>query len=46
MHRFLPKRFQSSYASGIGHDAPFTYVVGSGFNTTTQRDEALLWRRR
>jgi hypothetical protein len=46
LHRSLPKSFRSSSAGGIWHDARYTYVVGSGFNTQTQRDEALMWRKR
>jgi hypothetical protein len=43
LHAFLPPEFSSSSASGISHDAGVTYVVGSGFNGTTLRDEAVMW---
>jgi len=40
---FLPAGFTTSVASAIWIDAGVTYVAGYGFNSTTQRDEALLW---
>jgi hypothetical protein len=44
LHAFLPAEFNhSSIARGIWHDGTSTYVVGKGFNSTTGRDEALLW---
>ena len=45
LHSFLPSDITSSGASGIWHDGAFTYVVGSGFNDATGRNEALLWIR-
>jgi len=44
LHAFLPKKFESSVASGIWHDATHTYVVGYGYNSKRQRQEALMWR--
>jgi hypothetical protein len=47
LHRYLPKRFGGdSYAMGIWHDANYVYVVGWARDTSAQRDEALMWRRR
>ncbi len=43
LHAFLPAEFESSYARGIWIDGVSTYVVGFGYNTTTGRDEALMW---
>ncbi len=44
LHTFLPAEFANSIANGIFSDGIFTYVVGSGFNTLTGRNEALLWK--
>jgi len=44
LHAFLPREFGESLASGIWHDAEYTYVVGYGYNTKRQRQEALMWR--
>jgi hypothetical protein len=41
----LPAGFTRSYALGISSDGVNTYVTGSGFNTLTNRNEALLWTR-
>ena len=43
LHAFLPSGFTQSHARGIWHDAGVTYVVGYGYNSTTARDEALMW---
>jgi hypothetical protein len=43
LHAFLPAEFTGSEAYGISHDGGFTYVVGVGFNSATQRGEALMW---
>jgi hypothetical protein len=45
LHGFVPPAFSSSYASEIevAHDGTI-WIVGGGFNTTTQRQEALVWR--
>jgi hypothetical protein len=43
LHAFLPANFTSSSAAGIWHDANSTRIVGSGFNSTTMRTEALMW---
>ncbi|MEQ1932548.1 MAG: hypothetical protein ABL962_01525, partial [Fimbriimonadaceae bacterium] len=43
LHAFLPTSFTISEASAIWHDGSVTYVVGSGYNSTTGRDEALMW---
>jgi hypothetical protein len=46
LHNFLPANFtMSSYATAIWHSGPYTYVLGYGFNNTTGRNEALLWKR-
>jgi hypothetical protein len=44
LHAFLPKQFQSSMANGIWHDDTYTYVVGYGYNSRRDRNEALMWR--
>lgn len=44
LHRLLPSSFGGSVANGIWRDAHFTYVVGFGFNNTTGRQEAIMWR--
>lgn len=46
LHTFLPRDFEDSLASGIWHDATYTYVVGYGYNSKRQRQEALMWRKR
>jgi hypothetical protein len=43
LHAFLPPEFNSSTATGVSHDAEHHYVVGSGYNGSTSRTEALLW---
>jgi hypothetical protein len=43
LHAFLPAGFRSSEAYGISTDGINTYVSGLGFNTATNRNEALLW---
>ncbi len=43
LHAYLPPAFTNSYANGIWHDGAVTYVVGNGYNSTTQRYEALMW---
>lgn len=43
LHAFLPAQFSESVARGISHVGAITYVVGYGYNTATQRNEALLW---
>jgi hypothetical protein len=45
LHQFLPPGFSSSIAQGIGTDGAYVYVYGSGFNETTGRGEALMWKR-
>ena len=45
LHAFLPAGFSESRAQGISSDGVNTYIAGSGFNTLTSRNEALLWRR-
>lgn len=42
---FLPAEFTSSVARAISSDGVNTYVVGEGFNSLTERTEALLWTR-
>ena len=46
LHTFLPRDFEWSMAVGISHDAVYTYVVGYGWNSRRQRQEALMWRKR
>jgi len=41
--RSCPPEFSSSEAYGISNDGINIYVSGSGFNTPTGRNEALLW---
>jgi hypothetical protein len=43
LHAFVPVGFTSSIAKGISHVSGIPYVVGYGFNSTTNRDEALMW---
>jgi hypothetical protein len=43
LHAFLPSNFISSEARDIWHDGSGTYIAGFGQNTTTGRQEALLW---
>ncbi|MCA9279955.1 MAG: hypothetical protein H6815_12700 [Phycisphaeraceae bacterium] len=43
LHAFLPVEFSSSQARGISNDGVTLSVVGFGFNSVTQREEALLW---
>jgi hypothetical protein len=42
---FLPAEFSSSLAHSIWSDGSFIYVAGVGYNTGTERQEALLWTR-
>ncbi len=44
LHELLPKQFESSMARGIWHDDTYTYVVGHGYNSKRDRNEALMWR--
>ena len=44
LHELLPRKFTQSIALGIWHDATYTYVVGYGYNSKRQRQEALMWR--
>ncbi len=43
LHVYLPSNFSESSAEAIWHNGGITYVVGSGFNLTTGRTEALMW---
>jgi hypothetical protein len=43
LHAQLPANFHTSTATGVYHSGTITYIVGYGFNTTTNRNEALLW---
>jgi hypothetical protein len=43
LHQFLPPTFTYSEARDIWRDGATIYVVGSGFNTVTETDEALMW---
>ncbi len=44
LHELLPRKFTQSVALGIWHDATYTYVVGYGYNSKRDRQEALMWR--
>jgi hypothetical protein len=43
LHALLPSGFSSSTAKAIWTDGASIFVGGSGFNTLTNRNEALLW---
>ncbi len=44
LHALLPPQFAfHSYAYGIWKDSGIIYVVGHGWNSTTSRNEALMW---
>jgi len=43
LHAFLPSAFTSSSAESIWSDGRAIYVLGYGFNSSTRRDEAVLW---
>lgn len=43
LHTLLPDEFLMSTARSIWSDGAFTYIAGSGYNTITEREEALLW---
>lgn len=43
LHAFLPPEFESSDANSVRVQGAGIVVVGSGFNTATQRNEALMW---
>jgi hypothetical protein len=43
LHSFLPSNLYTSTATGVYRAGGITYVCGYGFNTTTNRTEALLW---
>lgn len=46
LHNILPTNFNESHAQGIWHDAQgVTFVVGYAYNTTTTRNEAIMWVR-
>lgn len=45
LHSFLPDEFSRSDAQSVWSDSTHIYVVGSGFNTVTNRDEAIMWVR-
>lgn len=45
LHAALPAHFAGSFAQGISRNTSFVFVVGYGFNTSTNRFEALLWKR-
>ncbi len=44
LHNFLPASFTESGANSITEDGGYIYVVGYGFNNSTLRAEALMWR--
>jgi hypothetical protein len=43
LHAFVPAEFSSSTATDIASDGANLVISGSGFNTTTNRTEALIW---
>ena len=43
LHAFVPSSFSSSSATGITTDGINYYISGYGFNSSTGRNEALLW---
>lgn len=43
LHAFLPASFLSSEAHGISSYGGFTYVSGFGYNSATNRTEAIVW---
>ncbi len=43
LHVFLPSGFSTSGAYGVWSDTNGLFVVGSGFNASLNRSEALLW---
>jgi hypothetical protein len=43
LHECVPPEFSISQARDIWSDGELTYVVGFGFNMSTQREEALMW---
>ena len=43
LHAFLPPEFSSSTASDISDDGMNLVIAGFGFNTVTNRTEALIW---
>jgi hypothetical protein len=44
LHAFLPPEFSSSTARDISGDGADLVISGFGFNTATNRTEALIWR--
>ncbi|MEK6676557.1 MAG: hypothetical protein AABZ47_13005, partial [Planctomycetota bacterium] len=45
LHSFLPVSFASSSASGVEVDAGgVMIIVGTGYNSATSRNEALMWK--
>lgn len=45
LHAALPADYESSVARSISSDGVYDYVAGYGYNKTTLKTEALLWRR-
>ncbi|MDW8309707.1 MAG: PEP-CTERM sorting domain-containing protein [Verrucomicrobiales bacterium] len=43
LHAFLPAHFSYSIATGMSDDGINYYISGYGYNTSTARQEALLW---
>ncbi|MBX3317547.1 MAG: hypothetical protein KF902_11890 [Phycisphaeraceae bacterium] len=43
LHTFLPPEFLTSSARSISRDGAFIYIAGVGYNSLTEREEALLW---
>ena len=45
LHGLLSAEFERSFARAISTDGDSLYIAGHGFNTITNRNEALLWTR-
>lgn len=45
LHTFLPAGYSQSSATAVFADATTIYVVGSAYNTTAERYEAVMWKK-
>lgn len=45
LHASLPNYYLSSYAEGVSSDGVTEYIVGTAYNGTIGRDEAVVWTR-
>lgn len=43
LHSFLPSGYSSSLAYGVWSDGTNTFVAGEAYNSSRQRQEAILW---